>query len=281
MYKQKRNEHSKMIKQKKCEFNRNQIKLAANDQKRMWNCLRNMVTKKNNNQVNSEIIFENSAVIGDDKICGKFNAFFVNSIVEINSQIPKIKLTTPKLNSAQATTRNNFKFAEIDMKTVCDIAKKLSKKTNKTEYLNASVWYDSTEYVGYHLTKLINQSLKEGCIPECWKVSTIIPIPKIKNTKNAQEFRPINTMPTDEKIIETIVKNQLSQYIEENKLLNDFQSAFRCGHSCETALNNVIHEWSKEIEYGKYVMVVFLDLKRAFETVDRSRMIEKLQKKWN
>ena len=85
-------------------------------------------------------------------------------------------------------------------------------------------------------------------------------------------------MPPDEKIIEHIVKKTAhGKYVENNNLLNKFQSAFRKGHSCETTLNNVVHDWSKAVEDGFFVIIVFLDLKRAFETVDRSKMIEKLR----
>lgn len=149
---------------------------------------------------------------------------------------------------------------------------------NKSELLNSCVWYDSFEYIGFFITQLINESLVSGEIPSLWKVSTVHPIPKIANTKDAKNFRPINTMPVDEKLIELIVKSQLTEYIENNMILNKHQSAFRKGHSCETTLNSSINGWAKEIEDGNVVVVVFLDLKRAFETVDRKRMIMKLNR---
>jgi Reverse transcriptase (RNA-dependent DNA polymerase) len=172
-------------------------------------------------------------------ICDNFNSFFINSIVEINNQILKNNDDTYNVNCPMYKSNNKFKFKETNVQNVCEIAKKLSKKSNKYEYLNAKVLYDAMEYIGYHLAFLINHSLKEGILPDSWKTSTVIPIPKIKNTKKSQEFRPINTIPPDAKIIENIVKKQLTEYVESNNILNKFQSAFRKGHSCETTLNNV------------------------------------------
>lgn len=113
-------------------------------------------------------------------------------------------------------------------------------------------------------------------IPEQWKLSNIIPIQKIKNTIKAEEFRPINTLPPDEKIIEKYVKAQLVEYIYDNEILVKQQSGFRKNHSCETTINYVINKINGDVEKDNKVIVVFLDLKRAFETVDRNILLEKL-----
>lgn len=82
-------------------------------------------------------------------------------------------------------------------------------------------------------------------------------------------------MQTDEKIMEYVVKEQLIKYLESNGLFSMHQSAFRTQHSCETTLNYVIGELKEHSDNDK--IVVFLDLKRAFETIDRDRTIQKLQ----
>lgn len=126
--------------------------------------------------------------------------------------------------------------------------------------------------------KIINNSLEKGIFPESWKTSTVIPIPKVTNTKRAAEFRPINKLPTYEKILEEIVKKQLNEFIETNKIIRNEQSGFREKQSCETAIQAVLDEWKINIDTGKKVGIIFLDLKRAFETVDRSMLIEKMYK---
>lgn len=84
-------------------------------------------------------------------------------------------------------------------------------------------------------------------------------------------------MPIEEKIIEGVVKEQLQEYIEVNKILTENQSAYRKQHSCETALNLMISECKEAIDKGYTTILVFLDLKRVFETVDRKRTKEKLK----
>lgn len=114
-------------------------------------------------------------------------------------------------------------------------------------------------------------------IPDDWKVTTVVPVPKVIRPKKAEDYRPVNMLPTFEKLIETVVKNQLITYIQEKNLLSKFQSGYRERHSCETALNLVLAKWKEIGRNGDFILAVFLDLKRSFETIDRVRLISKLR----
>ena len=73
-----------------------------------------------------------------------------------------------------------------------------------------------------------------------------------------------------------MIKVQLENYLENNNILTDHQSGFRSNHSCETAIQTVIDDWKLLVSEGKMIGVIFMDLKRAFETVDRDRLVGKL-----
>lgn len=93
-----------------------------------------------------------------------------------------------------------------------------------------------------------------------------------------EDFRPINNLPVYEKVIEIIVKNQLEEFVKVQQILAENQSGFRKMNSCETALNFVIQDWRDEIDSGNSIICVFLDLKRAFETIHRELLLTKMQK---
>lgn len=133
------------------------------------------------------------------------------------------------------------------------------------------------EITGQFFINIINKSFETGFFPKSWKEATIIPIQKKTGTRKCDEFRPINTLPSYEKLLECEVKDQLQKYIDCNEILAVEQSGFRKLHSCETALNLVISDWKYLRDDGNTTIVVFLDLKRAFETLDRERLINKLQ----
>ena len=104
----------------------------------------------------------------------------------------------------------------------------------------------------------------------------VTPTEKIKNTNKCEEYRPINSLKTFEKVLETVVKYRLENYMEENNLLSKYQSGFRRKFSCETAVNYVVSRWKNAKNYK--ILAIFLDFKRAFETIDRDILLQKLLK---
>jgi hypothetical protein len=112
------------------------------------------------------------------------------------------------------------------------------------------------------------------CVPI--KTSTVTPIQKVKGSLNASDLRPINTLCVISQLLEKIVKDQLLDHFEKNNLFYPYQSGFRKNHSCESALNNVIADLKESLDQNFVIVAIFVDLKRAFETIDRSLLIQKL-----
>lgn len=80
----------------------------------------------------------------------------------------------------------------------------------------------------------------------------------------------------ESKILEKVVDIQLRDYLETNKLLFNLQSGFRNNHNCESLINLVVLNWKIAVHNNKIVVAVFLDLKRAFETLDKDILLIKL-----
>lgn len=127
--------------------------------------------------------------------------------------------------------------------------------------------------IGEYLVNIINESVEMGEFPESWKMSTIKPIYKVKNSKNVQNISPVNMLPTYEKVLEKLADEQLQKYIDTNKII----SGYRKAHSCETSINMIIQKWKEAIDDNKMILCVFIDLSRAFETIDRDILIEKMK----
>jgi len=127
------------------------------------------------------------------------------------------------------------------------------------------------------LVNIVNDCLVQGKCPDSWKYTVVTPIPKVKNSIKASDKRPINKAPTLDKILQTIVKLQLEEHIQENNLLSMYQSAFREKHSCETSLNFVLNQWKQIKAEKRKIVAIFIDLRRAFETIDRSILIDVLK----
>lgn len=143
--------------------------------------------------------------------------------------------------------------------------------------VSAKHFMDGLPIIGEYFVKMINSSLEDGIFPDVWKNSIFVPVPKVRNASTPLQFRPINNLETPEKILEEVVKEQLLMYLDKADILSKYQSGYRKGFSCETALNLVVSSWKKDLDSKNVVAAVFLDLKRAFEAVNRSRLVTKLE----
>ena len=86
----------------------------------------------------------------------------------------------------------------------------------------------------------------------------------------------MSVLPIVSKIIERHVFNAFYEYLSENGLITKCQSGFRPKHSCETALNGLIDRWLEHIDKGKLTGVLFIDLSKAFDTVNHHVLLHKL-----
>lgn len=227
------------------------------------------------NQNNNDVIFGNMRLRENQQIANKFNEYFVNSIYEIRNSIVSDRDT--EFNCDIDTQVNIDKFQKITAHELRYIMKNMNKnKKGTSEGISTKILQKVVNAFEKEFIHIINTSLSLGEFPSKWKTSQIVPIPKIQNTNKCENFRPINVLPTYEKVLETVVKMQIYKYFEENKLLAQCQSGFRNGYSCETALQYTISDWKQDCDNNKYIVVVFIELRRAFETVDRELLLKKL-----
>lgn len=167
-------------------------------------------------------------------------------------------------------------FKTISLSKLKKVVYSLKNKCTSDVTLNVKLLKDLFGVVGYPLLYMVNTSIRTGKIPSKLKTSVIVPISKVSKPTKMCDFRPINLLSVIDKILEIIVCEQLREYFESNGLLYSGQSGFRNKHSCESALQYVCAVWRKNLSESKITLSVFVDLKRAFETIDRDILIKKL-----
>ena len=152
-----------------------------------------------------------------------------------------------------------FNFRAISLIELENICRNMTKKKYLI-LLSTGILLDNWNAVGSILLRIINRSLETGIFPEDWRESMITPVEKIRNIIKCEEYRPINSLRTCEKITEKIVKDQLEENSEKHNLLSKYQSGFRKRFSCETAINYVINRL-EFIENDRKVLAIFRDFK--------------------
>ena len=109
-----------------------------------------------------------------------------------------------------------------------------------------------------------------------WKLARVVPLHKSGPADLPENYRPISILPVLSKILEKAVHIQLINFIEENKLLSKAQFGYRYKRSTDLAATLLTDKIRREVDQGKLVGVVFIDLSRAFNTISHSSLLIKL-----
>ena len=124
---------------------------------------------------------------------------------------------------------------------------------------------------------IFNESIRTKTFPTLWKAGKITPLFKSGNSDNEDNYHPITILPTLGKVLERIIHDQLYSNLTDYELLTKRQSGFRKGYSTGTCLIDFLNEIYEEVDQGGACGVLFLDLSKAFDTVDHGIIKIKLK----
>ena len=172
----------------------------------------------------------------------------------------------------------SFKFSMVDQETMLKTIKQLKNgKAPGPDRIPTTLVKDAAEFISQPLMMIFNASLKLGVFPDMSKLAKVSPIFKTGARNNKNNYRPMSVLSIFSKLIEKIVHDQLLAFMQLYKILIPSQFAFKKLHSTITPQINVSDYWYENINEKKVNIALFLDLKKAFDTVDHEILISKLE----
>ena len=129
------------------------------------------------------------------------------------------------------------------------------------------------------ITTIINASLTKSVVPPDFKRAVIRPLLK-KSTldkEGLQNYRPVSNLPFASKLVEKVVARQMNDHVDGNTLRDKMQSAYRSGHSTETALLRIKNDIDAALDRKSMVILVMLDLSSAFDTIEHEVLLTRLE----
>ena len=140
-------------------------------------------------------------------------------------------------------------------------------KENKSpgvDGISPKILKETVEQISTPLAHVFNMSLKEGIVPFEWKEANIIPLFKKGSRNKSVNYRPVSLTSVICKLLETIIRDHMMDFLIKHKLINPSQHGFLKAKSCLTNLLCFLEEITKWVDDGSPVDVIYLDFQKAF-----------------
>ena len=261
-YKKTRNRVNTEIKNAKRRYYDGAFERNANNPKKTWQTINEIMSRKKNKLVINEIECEGTTVHNPSEVAEKFNKYFS----EIGPKLAKeIKCVDTSYKHYLIKTDKRFNFEPTNSSNVLKLLSKLCKsKATGLDNISAKLLRECPDLISNSLTTIFNKSIQTGVFPDEWKNARVTPLYKRAGKRNDMtNYRPISIIPAVAKVFERIIYDQVYKYLTDNKLLSCHQSGFRSLHSTVTALLEATDSWSLNIDQGLVNAVVFLDLQKG------------------
>ena len=128
---------------------------------------------------------------------------------------------------------------------------------------------------------MFNVCINESVFPDIFKVAEVKPLFKGGDRRIRGNYRPISLLPLFSKLFEKVIAKRLSSYFEKNQIMTNHQFGFRKSYSTELAAINLYDTLLKNLDEKKITCTIFLDLAKAFDSVNHKILLKKAREVWS
>ena len=278
-YKLFRNRITREIKKAKKKYYKEFFDNNISNMKKTWQGIKQIINM--NNKSGSQITqlnYDGKHIDTNIGMANSFNDFFTNIGPILDNEIPKshrpggsnIYLPPRIPHSLLISPTDSHEISELinsldDAKSCgpCPVPTKLLKLIRNE--------------ISIPFSDLCNTSFMDGVFPDKNKIAKVIPTHKKGSTTDVNNYRPISLLSTFSKIMEKLMAARLTSFLELHEIIYPKQFGFRSGYSTTHSLIDITENIRKTIEAKKYGCGVFIDLKKAFDTVNHDILLHKLE----
>ena len=275
-YKKYRNTLRLTIRHSKKHYFHKQFAKNKHNPKLLWKDLLEAVQKPKVKPRPASKFEVNGAFITDQlPIAESFNDFFSKVAPNLDSALGPCD-TDPLAHMDDLAVPGSLTFSPVTEEQVLPIVLSLKDAGAGFDGLNAKLLKKIIPAVISQLTHLLNLCISNHTFPSPLKMAVITPVFKSGSRTQFSNYRPISVLPVISKVLEIIMFNQLVAFIKDHNILYDFQFGFRSNHSTYMPIS-ILHDLiTDNLISNKITVGIYLDLARAFDTVNIDILLSKL-----
>jgi Reverse transcriptase (RNA-dependent DNA polymerase) len=179
--------------------------------------------------------------------------------------------------ATQITTRTKLQRTFITSQKVRTQIKKL-KKTGSAgpDGISSELLQECSDEISPILAALYRKSMNTSTVPAEWKQANVVPIFKKGAKQDPSNYRPISLTCVCCRVMESILKDDITAHLDRNNVISKSQHCFRAGRSCTTNLLEFMEPVTKACDQGKPVDIIYLDFAKAFDKVPHGRLLTEI-----
>ena len=215
---------------------------------------------------------ETGSLLGEDETADYINDYFTG----IGPKLAENMFTPWKFYDERVA--NKIDKFETNLQEVKKLVHEINiTKSSAIDGISSKILKTAFTHTPDRLVDIFNCSFNTQVIPDVWKISKVTPIPKAGDPRLVNNYRPISLIPLPCKLIEKIVHNRLYGFFTREHVITENQGGFRAGHSTIDTLACFTDDILRNLNVGINTIAAFIDLRKAFDTVDHIVLLAKLE----
>ena len=266
-----------IVRQSKKIYYDNVFRSTQYDIKKTWSHINELLGKGKQTSLPNAMHHNGISLISDKQKAEYFNKYFIDLPSKICKDIPEVQATFREYLSVQNHSSSMY-FSATSAYEILKLASTLNpSKSCGSDEISPRVVIKCMQSIAAPLSDIFNKSFSQGIVPKKLKLAKVIPVYKKNDSKCIENYRPIALLPIFSKILEKIVYKRLDAYLQLQNVLIPQQFGFRKKCSTSMGVLNVVNTAINAIDKGEYCIGIFLDLSKAFDTIDHTILLSKLQ----